>query len=141
MPDKSCLQFNGYTVDKITFSMAKSMNENQEFQITPIFGIHRKDLGEDKYDIQLSVSIEATKDNPLPFSMEVIMTGKFSACFDDIDGDLKNSIINDNTVAIMFPFLRSTIASLTTAANVPTLILPIMNFTGVLKNGSSMELK
>ena len=32
------------------------------------------------------------------------------------------------TVSILFPFLRQIVATLTSTANVPTLMLPIMNF-------------
>ena len=45
-----------------------------------------------------------------------------------IDANLKDHILQTNTISILFPFLRQIVATLTNNANVATLMLPIMNF-------------
>lgn len=43
---------------------------------------------------------------------------------------LKADLLSKNAVSILFPFLRAIVATLITSANVPTLVLPIMDFSG-----------
>lgn len=58
--------------------------------------------------------------------LKVVLIGQF-----EIDEEAKEKI-NDyvpNAVAILFPYLRSTISTITSAAGMPPLILPVMNFS------------
>ena len=45
-----------------------------------------------------------------------------------LNTDLKESILRKNTAAILFPFLRAIVASITVNANIPSLVLPVLNF-------------
>lgn len=66
----------------------------------------------------------------MPFELKVSMVGHFTYPEqEDEDTVAKDHILQENTVSILFPFLRSIVAALTSNANIPTLMLPVMNFT------------
>jgi len=131
---KSYMQFNGYEVNSIDFNLSQYYEDNKEFKISPSFGKTVTDCGDNKYKVQLNFSLKASDENPLPFNMEVLMTGKFTISIESESEGLKETLLNENTVAIMFPFLRAIIASLTTTANIPSLVLPVINLVNVFKN-------
>ena len=136
MSANSCLQFNGYSVNTIEFKLTNDFPENIELQIDPEFSVdlqkNKKEKG--NYKVSLSFLLESTIEKPLPFRIKVQMTGDFSLCEETNTEISQEILIRENTIAIMFPFLRSIIASLTTTANIPTLILPIINITNAFKD-------
>ena len=46
---------------------------------------------------------------------------------EDLDEEKKNNIIKNNTVAIMFPFIRSQVSLLTTQPGMAPIVLPPIN--------------
>ena len=132
MPKHSVLQFINYTVDEIHFKMIPTENENKQFEFEPKFGRELNDLGDDKYDFSLSVEIDSKEDHLMPFEIAVTLTGHFllkEAEDDPINDKMKKTLLLNNTAAILFPFLRSIVATVTSNANMPALILPVMNFS------------
>jgi preprotein translocase subunit SecB len=120
------LSFHGYTVDKIYFE------ENKEFQsvqkgaveITPVFHRTVTHNSNDDYFVTLALRVlPKEKESNIPIFIEVQLTGKFTVS----NGDEEQ--INRNSVAILFPFLRSLVATITVNANVTPLIIPIINAT------------
>jgi preprotein translocase subunit SecB len=133
----SCLQFLGYEVNSVQFELLEAFAKINEFRISPSFDTSLDEIGDDNYKVKLSVSILSTVDNPQPFNLVVVMTGNFKISFESEDEKLKQTLLHDNTVAIMFPFLRSIIASLTTTANIPPLFLPVIDVAETLKRRQS----
>ena len=132
MVTNSVLQFNGYELDKLLF-INNDVEAGKEFSLTPKFDKRVNNSEPDKYDVTLLFSLEPTDGTERPFTIEVSMTGHFEIQnTDGISDETKNNLININAVAILFPFLRSTIASLTMCANIPPLVLPIVNLTDQL---------
>ena len=131
MPKNSVLQFHNYTVEELHFKNIPIPFDCHEFELRPEFGRDLSDMGNNNYDMRLSVSIAPSDTNPLPFELRVSIIGHFSYMDDNhADSDeMKALILKRNTVSILFPFLRAIVASLTTAANIPTLVFPIMNFS------------
>ena len=128
VPDKSCMQFEGYRFDAIHFELTQGIDQNATYELSPSF---TKIVSEqnDRIEVQLSMSIESTSDNPSPFSLRIAMTGKFVLTMVQEDAKMHKQLVNENTVAIMFPFLRSAVSTLTTTANCPPLILPVINLS------------
>ena len=128
VPDKSCMQFEGYRFDVIHFEVTQGLDQDVKYELSPTFS---KAVAEqnDNIEVQLSLTIDSTPDNPAPFSLRIVMSGKFVLTMAQEDADLRKKLINDNTVAIMFPFLRSAVATLTTTANFPPLLLPVINLS------------
>ena len=130
MPKTSILQFNNYEVEELSFKSIQVTNGQHEFELHPDFQQNVVACGEDEYDVHLSVEISGTNERPLPFYLKVALVGHFIFCGEEtnISSEMKEQIIRRNTISILFPFLRSIVATLTTSANIPTLLLPIMNF-------------
>lgn len=130
MPKASVLQFDNYTVEELLFKKEPVKADQNEFQLQPHFEQEIVNLGDDKYDVHLSFDITPTEDHPMPFHIHVAIVGHFIYFDQDetIDANLKDHILQTNTISILFPFLRQIVATLTNNANVATLMLPIMNF-------------
>ena len=133
------MQFNGYEVNNFKFELTQYDDDTKEFKIMPEFTKSVRDCGDDKYKVQLIFSLNATDENPLPFNMEVAMTGGFTIVMDSENDELKETLLHENTVAIMFPFLRTLIATLTTAANIQPLILPIISLANTFKANEEIK--
>lgn len=131
---KSCMQFNGYEVNNLNFELSPYYKDNTEFKISPFFKMKVEDYDIDKYKVQLIFELRANDENPLPFNISITMTGDFSINMDEENESLRQALLHENAVAIMFPFLRSILASLTTTANVSPLILPIINLADSFKD-------
>lgn len=125
----SVMQFKGYKVNKIY--LEENINcEVDKCDVCPKFLRKINIIDENNFEVTLGCKIESTEDNPFPFFAEVILTGKFY--IDSMNEDNK-VLINDNSVAILFPYLRSTLSMLTLNANINPLILPTVNIVELLK--------
>ena len=133
MPVESKLHFMGYEVNTLQFKLNKDSKDVAEFQIAPSFSKEVTDNGDETYDVRLTVAIETTKEKPMLFDLLVDITGHFALANDAGDEKFRNHLINQNTVAILFPFLRTIVASLTTTANVSALMLPIINLAAAFE--------
>ena len=131
MPKASFLQFHKYKVEELSFKSTPVIDGQHEFELHPCFQHYIDDCGENNYDVHLSIDISSTEEHHMPFQLKVALVGRFT--FHDPEGEVsaarKDNILKTNTVSILFPFLRSIVASVTTNANIPTLLLPIMNFS------------
>ena len=130
MPKASVLQFHNYEVEEMAYKAVPVSEDLHEFELRPKFDHKVTELGEGNYDVRLSFSISPTEEFPMPFELKVSMVGHFTYLAEEgEDRAAKDHILQQNTVSILFPFLRSIVASLTSNANIPTLMLPVMNFT------------
>ena len=130
MAKASVLQFKDYTVEEILFKNVPVSGDKHEFELHPHFKRELTEIGENQYDLKLAVEMISTKEHPMPFDLRISLIGHFALEDEsgEVSEELKNSILKNNTVAILFPFLRAIVASVTTNANIPSLVLPIMNF-------------
>lgn len=136
VPDKSCLTFSGYRFDMLHFDVTKGEIPSDEFQLSPIFSKVISEV-DGHVNVQLSMIIESTKENPAPFSLHAVMSGAFVLTMDPENEEMRKELVNNNTVAIMFPFLRSAVATLTATANFSPLLLPVINLAGFLQDAPS----
>ena len=80
------------------------------------------ELDDGNYTVILTLTIEKEKRD---LSVKVIAAANFRMENDDIE--LVRSIIETNTVAIMFPFIRSQVSLLTTQPGMTPIVLPPIN--------------
>lgn len=131
MPKGSVLQFLHYSVDEIRYKEIPFEDGANRFQLHPRYERKLIELGGSKYDFLVSVEITPSEGDPAPFELYVAITGHFMLQETDdkpLDAALKEDLLRKNTVAILFPFLRSIVASVTVNANIPSLVLPVLNF-------------
>lgn len=130
---KSALRFIDYYVNEIEFY------NNKLFKDRPVkidISIsHEIEYNEDENNsFQVTLTIVLFKDairNNYPFSMNISLTGIFEIDGEDIDNIERYAEIN--SIAILFPYVRSLISTYTANANVQPLILPPINVVNMLK--------
>ena len=83
-----------------------------------------------KYRVALEANIK-DKNGRMELNIEIV--GIFTSDYDEQDVDLIKSIIQDNTTAILFPYLRSQISLVTTQPEFSPIILPPMNIAEMFK--------
>ena len=128
---KSVLEFLDYTVDNITYKRNSEYNKDEvELKINFEHNI-KKDVDKtDIYYVSLSANVFTDTDSDYkecPFELRIFITGCFRLIDCNLDDKMKESMINENTIAILFPYLRSLI-------NINPLILPTINVLSLLKN-------
>ena len=78
--------------------------------------------GEHLYDVELQLSIEKE-------DLSVLVIAKAQFLYEADDYTMEESIVKNNTVAIMFPFIRSQVTLLTTQPGITPILLPPINTT------------
>lgn len=128
MPNaNSVMSLNRYTVKSIGFELNANYvpNEQHTIKIAPKFEriIHKID--DENFQLTLSVRIATSEENPVPFNVNVAISGDFH---------LKNWESSENVnlyrlsaPAILFPYLRSIITMVTADSGFPPYIMPIVN--------------
>lgn len=118
-------QFIDYRLISLSFNLKGEVNKKSEdIEINPSFKINREF---DKKD--LKIFLEISMDNgDLPFEFNVSIGGLFKFSRDIGNIEKIDEIANINCAAILFPFLRETVADLTRRAGFPPLLLPPVNF-------------
>jgi len=68
-----------------------------------------------------------------PFHLEVHMTGIFEFQT-ELEGEELNSIIRQQAINILFPYLRALISNITGNTGLPPIILPLINVNQLIQN-------
>ena len=132
--NQAVIQFNDYKINSIKYIY------NPEFQFSEALNVRCN------FNIELAMNDEGTKgkltiiivvfedavENNYPFSLEISITGFFTSI--DLSREEFYNLLKVNGVAVLFPFLRSTVADITKSANVETLILPLFNFVKMMED-------
>lgn len=121
-----------YKVEKIHFDLNPQFECMDEvIKLHPKFTRTLKKQSEKQFIIHLGVKI----DNPnksLPFACEIVTSGKFELT--QWEEKEKEFYVLNNTCAILFPYLRNVLFTVTMNANVPPYTLPIMNVVSLFQD-------
>jgi len=140
MKNSECvLQFMNYSVDKIIFQKNNTYDkEEAELNVKFEHNIREDDENKGNYYINLTMNLfneEETDYKDCPFKLEISMTGLFKLQdSESVANEVKGKLLNENTLAILFPYMRSLITSVTANANISPLILPPINIIAMLKS-------
>lgn len=129
----SGLRFIDYVVNDIEY------RANQNFidqDVTVKFNVFRDvEYLEDENNtilVSLIISIfEDAAENNYPFYLKINMTGIFE--LDHIHVESREGFAEVNAVAILFPYIRALISTITANVNVPPLILPPINVVNLIE--------
>lgn len=88
-----------------------------------------EELEEERYKVSLTWKIEADDES---LKLQVTVSGIFNT--QDVSEDVQEVILNKNTVAILFPFLRSQITLLTAQPDLNPIVLPAININALLES-------
>lgn len=138
----SCLQFRGFKIDNVTYQLnnkdlgSDSSRKNEEQRLK--LDIEKKitQINETEIKAILVVKI-GEKDDNSPLYIEVSAYGIFHfEEDDDLDEATIKAIKEENTIAILFPYVRAFISNLTVGANIPVIVLPIINVNKLTKENN-----
>lgn len=137
---KSLLNFEDYKVTEMIFSLNSNLNEEKgEIKLNPKFSVTHNYFEEPSTIIKVVLTCEIFDEDfnegSQPFYLKVCINGYFEVeteSGEEINDELLKSVSHVNTVAILFPYLRSTVTALTSTANISPLILPPVNINKLL---------
>ena len=125
------MEFEGYHITKAVYSTIEvNLPQGSEFELNPIFmrGIQKIDDGH--YLLSLGVQIGIEDNNNMPFAIELFIEGSF--LLKNFENEEK--AIKINAVAILFPYLRSTLSMFTSLMNINPIVLPTINLVKMFEN-------
>ena len=124
---KCVLKLNSLLFDKLAFTRLGIKNDNEiEINISVNIGVNISDDNIKKITIGI---IGNKKDE---YTVEVQASGLF-----EYEGDATESIIQQNAVAIVMPYVRSQLTLLTSQPGVEPIVMPPFNIVEMLKTQSS----
>lgn len=131
---EAALQLLKYKVDKIEFNLNENYKIIQGTSIELNQNLERiiSKIDENTLQVTLKYDIYNLENKQVPFTMSIIISSVFSLL--NWEQESNKEIATVNTVAILFPFMRSLIATITANANVPPYILPVLNVSAWLDN-------
>lgn len=86
--------------------------------------VNKKIVQTDAIRFEVTVTVDITKASS---DLNVHVVAKATFLFDAADQTLVKQVIETNTVAIMFPFIRSQVSLLTTQPGLTPIVLPPIN--------------
>lgn len=137
------LKFNGYNVEKLNYirNNSKDTNSNEPVSLSPqiMFKIVLKKDDSLKSNVLIGVRL-GYDDNTLPFKVEAVVKGYF-----ELEGEETTELESiykfylQNGTAILYPYLRAIVTTLTGTGNYQAIILPTVNFYKLIENSDLEE--
>lgn len=130
MPSMSIREIS---LDKVTFQVNRDFSEEGgpkgiSYRLKVDSRINRE-----KTVLSISLGVESPRreENPdSPFFFDLTMVGVFEFS-ETVTDELRKQYAAINGPAILFPYVRETLADITRRAGFPPLLLPVMNFVGL----------
>jgi preprotein translocase subunit SecB len=123
-----------YKVVKTYFELNPKFElKNKKININPDFSRDFETINEDIF--RLSISVKICKNNQnvnIPFFAEASISADFN--LKNWQSEDLSIITKDNSTAILFPYLRNLLSTITMNGNVPPYTLPIMNISKLFNN-------
>lgn len=94
-----------------------------EFKVSPQITRNTGTINKDKVFTEIIFRIENTEETPFPFNISVQMMGIFDK--KNIPENSIENFLEVQAVQIIMPYIRAAISSLTAAAFMPPLVLPV----------------
>lgn len=126
------MSFDNFKLKKMSFSdNNKFKKKKPPFLINPEIAVSSK-YSQKKMLLSVFLKVSLNTGN-VPFFFEIESESKFSFK-EKPDKDIVKQFSTMNCPAIIFPYIRETIADLTRRAGYPPLHLPPINFVELVKN-------
>lgn len=141
MMGASEMKLTQYKVIKTVFELNESYTfTNKRIEIQPSFKRDIKKIDDHHYRIDLGILISPSiQKDSIPFICEIVIASVFELSHWENDA-MKDLAINNST-AIMFPYLRTLVATVTMNGNVPPYVLPVMNINKLFQDNYLNEQK
>jgi preprotein translocase subunit SecB len=127
-PVKAAFSFENFRI--VSFELNELTPDNDELGISIVpSGVYFEKEGVFEVTIDFSATEISSEDTP---AVKAILKAKFTFQNPIPIGEIPGFFYL-NSIAIVFPYLRAFISSLTLQANIKPLILPVLNLTGLDK--------
>ncbi len=126
------LQLKQYNVNEINYKI----NEMFDFENAKVVNIRPKfkkliqKIDKDNLIATLNIIIDDNNEI-VPFHLNVTISGVFY--MEEWEGEERKGIADKNTIAILFPYLRALVSSITGHGGMPPYILPVLNINSLFK--------
>lgn len=130
------LEFDGYRVDKMIYTRNEKFDpKTKSINMTPKLNTNF-DVKENKINVSLNVVVGSIENTSAPFQAECSLTGVFTYKHEeDKTGVGLDTLVRNNAVAILYPYIRAIISTLSMTSNeFPNYNLPTINVGKVLKD-------
>ena len=127
------IRFENYRVLELSYERKTDVKKSNTINLKPrLINNINIDSSHKKAAVRLGVVI----DEEVPFKLKVEIEGTFLYDMEEDQNKIGfKNLLNTNAVAILYPYLRSLVSSLTGMSNEFTqLILPTVNVAQMLKN-------
>lgn len=134
---KGVIEFVSYWISDLHFVRRTDFIEGKPEKLDINLNI-TPGLAEDGKNIaELTMAVEAKTESGT-ISLSVTITGLFRGA-DDLPLDAFHKYVTSYGPAILFPFARAIISSVSVQANIPAIIIPTVNFTKVTPKQTEVE--
>ena len=133
--DISALKLEGLFFEDLQYHRELDSNRGDyEYEI----GFNRSiaDFGDGKR-FRVSLTANVRSKNCASIQLKVTITGLFLC--EEEDESLKQGLLKYNTIAIMFPYIRSQISFLSSQPDLPPITIPLINVVGMFKDVDQKE--
>ena len=117
----------GIRAEEMRYSLTNvRITKETRFELKPAFSRQvRKVVDNDKmFFVTLAVKIENTEESPKPFDLSVRITGIFETA---AATEEERKAFTVQATEVLYPYLRSAVTNLTTAAFAAPLVIPVVN--------------
>lgn len=141
MAKEGIISFDGYRLFRIDYKCEPYYNQGtvSDGKYTYNFAYGTIDLPDNVIQINLLVTAYFSSDeigeDDAPLSITIEIGGKFKAT----DGSEWNHSWDANAIAILYPYVRGIISSVTSQAGIETITLPTINVAAMLLNSKEKE--
>ena len=119
-------------VTKSIFTINKDFNFDKEISLDMENNIKIAETSDEDLTSLVVLNLRFFKDNELtnvPFNLEIEIEGFFGWDEElEENEDKLEVLLKENAPAILYSYLRPIITAMTVEANLPTLVIPLMNF-------------
>lgn len=122
---KPAFVLKGIRADEMTFRLNAVRPQAGKMELKPTFSrkVRRAVENEKICFVTLTVKIEKTADSPKPFDLTVTYTGVFES---DAKTDEERRAVVAGGTALLYPYLRAAVTTLSTAALASPVVLPVI---------------
>lgn len=115
------------------FSFQHNHLEEGNYPFNPKLARETGELGNNKYFTKLLLKTNGSQDKDFPIDIDLEITAIFT--LDDVqEKDNIKQFLSLQGVHILYPYLRSTVSSITTTAMVNPIVLPVVNALTLFDN-------
>ncbi len=133
---KSVMVFEDYRVTELRFDAGPDCRPKGGHELSvELSSSHRvsDDRKHSQVMLRAVVSTKCSADDPGRFSLTVTMVGFFRIeGEEDPRPDHADALLTKNALAVLFPYLRAAITSVTSTCNIGAVILPLVNVNAVV---------